>query len=38
LFPTTLKDAGLKWFMGLGAHSIKTWEELKTTFLEKYKD
>ena len=24
--------------MGLGAHFIRTWEEMKTTFLEKYKD
>ena len=38
LFPATLKDSTLKWFMGLGANSIRTWEEMKTTFLEKYKD
>ena len=38
LFRTTLKDATLKWFMGLGAHSIRTWEQMKTTFLDKYKD
>ena len=24
LFPTTLKDATLKWSMGLGAHTIRT--------------
>ena len=24
--------------MGLGVHSIRTWEEMKATFLEKYKD
>ena len=29
LFPTTLKDATLKWFMGLGVYSISTWEEMK---------
>lgn len=25
-FPTTLKDSTLKWFMGLGVNSIRTWE------------
>ena len=24
--------------MGLGEYSIKTWEDMKTTFLEKYQD
>lgn len=24
--------------MGLGLHSIRTWEQMKTTFLEEYKD
>ena len=38
LFPATLKDATLKWFMGFGVHSIRTWEQMKTTFVEKYKD
>lgn len=38
LFPATLKDATLKRFMVLGAHSKRTWEEMKTTFLKKYKD
>jgi len=38
LFPTTLKDATLKWFMGLGINSIRTWEQMKNTLLEKYKD
>ena len=38
LFPATLKDATLKWFIDLGEYSIRTWEELKTTFLDKYKD
>lgn len=38
LFPATLKDATLKCFMGLGAHSIITWEEMKNIFLEEYKD
>lgn len=38
LFPTTLKDGALKWFMGLGTHAIRTWDEMKIVFLEKYKD
>jgi len=38
LFPVTLKDAALKWFMSLGINSIRTWEQMKTTFLDKYKD
>ncbi len=38
LFPTTLKDAKLKWFMGLWVHSIRTREEMKIAFIEKYKD
>jgi len=33
LFLETIKDASLKWFMGLGAHSIRTWEEMKNTLL-----
>ena len=37
-FPTTLKDATLKCFMGLITHSIRTWEKMKSTFLQKYKD
>lgn len=38
LLLTTLKDATLKWFMSLGINSIKTWEQMKTTFLDKHKD
>lgn len=38
LFPATLKDATLKWFMSLGINSIRTWKQVKTTFLEEYKD
>ena len=38
LFPATLKDAALKWFMGLITQSIRTWEEMKNEFLLKYKD
>ena len=36
LFPATLKDSALRWFMGLGEYSIRTWEDMKTTFLRKY--
>jgi hypothetical protein len=38
LFPTTLKDSALRWFMGLGEFSIRYWDEMKTTFLKKYQD
>jgi len=38
LFVANLKYIALKWFMGLGKHTIKTWEEMKNEFLEKYKD
>ena len=36
LFPTTLKDYALRWFVGLGEYSIRTQEDIKTTFMEKY--
>ena len=35
LFPTTLKDKYLKWFMGLGTHSIRSINDMKNIFLEK---
>jgi len=38
LFPTTLKDASLRWFMGLGKHVIPDWDTMKEKFLEKYQD
>jgi hypothetical protein len=38
LFPTTLKDATLCWFMGLGGNTIKTWDEMRKNFLSKYQD
>jgi hypothetical protein len=38
LFPATLKEAALRWFMGLGGNSIKTWDEMKQRFLQKYQD
>ena len=36
LFPTTLKDASLRWFMGLGEYTIKTWDQIKSIVLMKY--
>ena len=38
LFPTTLKDSTLRWFMGLGEHTIRTWEEMRIAFLKKYQE
>jgi hypothetical protein len=38
LFPTTLKESALRWFMGLGEHTIRTWEEMKYAFLKKYQE
>jgi len=38
LFPTTLKDSTLKWFINLGVHSITTWGQMKKALLSKYRD
>ena len=38
LFPVTLKDSSLRWFMGLGESSIRTWDDMKTSFLQKYQE
>ena len=38
LFPTTLKDSTLRWFMGLGESTIRSWNEMKSAFLKKYQD
>ncbi|MCY6488090.1 hypothetical protein, partial [Actinobacillus pleuropneumoniae] len=38
LFPATLKDRALKWFMSLGDNSIRSWNDMQNIFLEKYKD
>ena len=38
LFPTTLKDSVLRWFMGQPNDSISTWDAMKHTFLKKYHD
>jgi hypothetical protein len=38
LFPSTLKVANLRWFMGLGGGTINSWDEMKQGFLTKYQD
>eukprot|EP00253_Pinus_taeda_P004263 PITA_04263 len=38
LFPSTLKGAALKCFMGLLTQSIRTWNDMKQTFLNRYLD
>lgn len=38
LFPSTLKESALRWFMGLVVGSISTWQEMETIFLDKYQD
>ena len=38
LFPSTLKDAALRWFMGLPVDNITTWAHMEETFNNKYKD
>ena len=36
LFPTTLKDATLRWFMSL--RDIRTWNQMKKKILSKYQE
>ena len=36
LFPATLKDATLRWFMSF--RDISTWDQMKESFLEKYQE
>jgi len=38
LFPTTLRDSTLRWFMGLDSNSITVLDEMKNIFLKKYQD
>jgi hypothetical protein len=38
LFPSTLKDVAMHWFMGLGRDNIHTWDQMMKKFLEKYQD
>ena len=37
LFQATLKDRALKWFMSLGTNPIRSWNDMKNIFIEKYK-
>jgi hypothetical protein len=37
-FPSTLKDSTLRWFMSLEGNNITTWDQMKNTFSERYKD
>ena len=36
IFPATLKDNALHWFMILGGETVTTWDQMKQVFLEKY--
>ena len=38
LFPSTLKGASLRWFMGLGGGVITDLDHMKAAFLKKYQD
>ena len=38
LFPSTLKEAALRWFMSLGASDVPDWQTMSNLFLAKYKD
>ena len=36
LFPATLKATTLRWFLGLGEHSVTDWDNIRKIFLKKY--
>ena len=38
LFPATLKDNALRWFMSLGGGTVTNWDRMKHVFLEKYQE
>lgn len=38
LFPSTLKESTLRWFIGLGSRTIRTWKQMETELLDKYQD
>ena len=38
LFPATLKDNALRWFMSLGGETVATWDQMKQVFLGKYQE
>jgi hypothetical protein len=33
IFPATVKDSALRWFMSLGENTILSWDKMKDTFL-----
>ena len=38
VFPSTLKDSTLRWFMILEGNNVESWERMKQTFIKKHKD
>jgi hypothetical protein len=38
LFPPTLKDFALRWFMGLGEHTIRSLDGMRNAFQKKYQE
>ena len=38
LFPSTLKEAALRWFMSLGANAVVDWPAMSNLVLNKYKE
>ena len=38
LFLDTLKYSTLRWFMGLGESTIRSWDDMRTSFLRKYQE
>jgi hypothetical protein len=38
LFSSTLKDSTLRWFMSPKGNNITSWDQVKNTFSEKYRD
>ena len=38
LFLATLKYSTLRWFMGLGESTIRTWDDMRISFLSKYQE
>lgn len=38
LFPSTLKEGALRWFMSMGRGVVDSWAAMQTKFLKKYKE
>jgi hypothetical protein len=38
LFPSTLKELTLIWFVSLEGNDIRNWDQMKRAFIEKYRD